>query len=1525
MTGTIIRGFVSSTWIDLQPERRALENVLNRMRQIKFEGMEYFGSQDAPPKKASLQEVNYCQLYIGVFGGRYGSGITAEEHRKAVALSLPCFIYIKDDSAIPDQERDNDPDKTKKLEKLKHRLRREHTCSLFTSPDDLAAKFAADVSNWLFDRYSVQGLAHLPQDYGVRIRNFLTEYLGRHEQAVPFGGREADLAQLDSWLDGPQKPPYLLLSAPAGRGKSALLTRWSQRLSRREDVAVVFFPISIRFRTNLASVVFSSLAARLSLLHGTPIAASPDTPVEVWRVMVTNFLARPLPDGRILLLILDGLDEAADWEPGADLFPSSPCKGVRIAISARYLAQDSGSSGWMRRLGWQCPDLALAMDLAPLTQAGVQAALVSMGVALERLCTRVDIISELHRLTEGDPLLVHLYAHDLALRGDSVATMAPSDLQALRSGLDGYFDRWWDDQRLQWGPEKPLREPEVQTLLDLMSGALGPLSQEDLLALMPTERRLTSLSLREALRSLARFILGDGRTRGYTFSHPRLGDYFHTNLTAAERQAVQSRFIDYGGRTLTALTEKTIRPADASAYIVQHYGAHLEKASGNARAFLSLVCDEWRQARHEIEGTHSGFLNDVVRARVAAECADHLLVRQKQPASHMGDEVRCGLCQSSIRTVAGNIPSDLLLALVASRVWNPIQGLGYARLISSAERRVAAIAGLVQFLPPDIRAEAFGELLAAARSIEGKYERLQALDGLMRVLPEPFKIEALEAMRTGMDIHRFTTRLVDEAPLLPEPYRIEALEATLRAEKNFGRVYRLTRLMAYLSEPHQSRALKDARESAAAIENPAERSRAMRLLLPWLSEAERNDLVSAALKVIHATNERKEKITDLTDLATRLTGVQRRELLEQALQLARSGALDPKERISALANLAPHLPDPLKEAVLSDILTTVRGARTEEYRDVVANLAPHLPGRLMAIALDFARTMQSDDTRASLLMALAPHVPGDLQESVLIEARKMPGHELPILMQLIPSLPPGSLTDVHHSALARARAIAYGPSRVTAIVELTPYLPEALKRQVLVEALSAAQVIFDRAHQAAALAAMAMHWPTPSAGAVVNEALATIPNACRDSDILVGTIEILVKAALRLRHEESARVFDELQAVTLAFKNDHDRLSALLLLLPHIPRPQRDKAFNVVRRALTAEEHGQPLAFDLAKLAAATPHLSKLTRDGLLRDAAAAARALLSEEKADFLAKLVEYLPWAPRRRMVNEALTAALERGSGIQGRDRTQVAILTRLVPHLSFWRRIRLLRKVLTEIGGYMNRQKSCAALVAAFAPYLSGRARRGLLAEALSGARTIVNNRPHFASTSEGETAQHNMQHQAETLTLLMPHLPPAISAGACNEALALARGLQDQHSRFFVLGGLVPHLSEPLRGEVMVEIITISETLSAKGWDFGSLLAEMVSYMSEDLLARSLMVALTISDGGARRKVLAALSPRLEAMACPERLLALWHDALATIVKRERADLLGDLSGLMGVIATLGADDAVRDTCMATQAVCRWWP
>jgi len=160
MFPAVARIFVSSTWIDLQPEREAVKDAIHRMSEAKFIGMEYFGSRPDSTEEASLDEVDRADIYLGIIGGRYGSGITEAEYRRARERDLPCFIYFKDDAAIPPNFRDPEPGKTVRLAALKEELYSRHIISTpFATPHELASRVRDDLHRWFFDTHLSAALA----------------------------------------------------------------------------------------------------------------------------------------------------------------------------------------------------------------------------------------------------------------------------------------------------------------------------------------------------------------------------------------------------------------------------------------------------------------------------------------------------------------------------------------------------------------------------------------------------------------------------------------------------------------------------------------------------------------------------------------------------------------------------------------------------------------------------------------------------------------------------------------------------------------------------------------------------------------------------------------------------------------------------------------------------------------------------------------------------------------------------------------------------------------------------------------------------------------------------------------------------------------------------------------------------------------------------------------------------------------------------------------------------------------------
>jgi hypothetical protein len=165
--------FVSSTWLDLQPERKAVETAIRRMTTPAFVGMEYFGSRDETTQQASLDEVDRSDIYIGIFAARYGSGITEAEYRRARERNLPCFIYFKAESAITLDKYESKQTQRRRLNKLKEELRQTRVIAEFDNPNDLALKVAVDLHRWVVDNYLSSIPAVIPSTQRRPLRVFL--------------------------------------------------------------------------------------------------------------------------------------------------------------------------------------------------------------------------------------------------------------------------------------------------------------------------------------------------------------------------------------------------------------------------------------------------------------------------------------------------------------------------------------------------------------------------------------------------------------------------------------------------------------------------------------------------------------------------------------------------------------------------------------------------------------------------------------------------------------------------------------------------------------------------------------------------------------------------------------------------------------------------------------------------------------------------------------------------------------------------------------------------------------------------------------------------------------------------------------------------------------------------------------------------------------------------------------------------------------------------------------------------------
>lgn len=982
---------------------------------------------------------------------------------------------------------------------------------------------------------------YFPQ-FTTAIESFFTHYLGTEKEPVPFGGRNQELAQLDNWL-AQESTQRLLLVAPAGRGKSALLARWSQKFinaDNPDNPAVVFMPISLRFNTNRGDNTFVILATRLAYFYGKQIPTShANQSPQFWRGLVAEYLKEPLPNGRQLLLILDGLDEAA-WNIAADLTPLNLPPTTRVVASARYLGgEEQNPTPWLRRLGWDSLSGQVeTIELDRLTRDGVQDVLLKMGCPLEELGRNVDIVAGLHHLSDGDPLLLELYVKDLWEKKETAVRLKPEDLRNIKPGYKGYFAYWWEDQEKLWGASAPLEKSLVNDVLDVLAMALGPLLISDLRQLLP--ERVHSRALRRAIRPLNRFVIGDGKEHGFVFSHSKLNEYFRDELEVDEQVIWQTRFLTWGKQALVDLHAGRVKPEEMSQYLILHYGLHLENANANIETLLQLISLEWYKAWYKKIGSYAGFLRDIDRVW-ARLIKMNMVAEQEEKAPYIGQEVLCVLCNASVNSLVVNIPDDLLVLLLQYEVWTEERIITHVGLQNDLEKRCKIYSLITPWLSDKARKTVWQEIVMTARKMDDQWEKPRVLKISASYLPQ----EVLAATREIKDYGTQADVLLAIAREFEHSQREQILHEALAVSQKIGSERVRTKLLKAFAPSLPQEVLAMARDINKEVLRVEVFLVVAANLPESLSQAVYEEALETALKIAN----HKWRAQMLSQLVIFLPEDKQYPVWKDILSATLAHDADKNEEVSWLHTtpymgnekwstkmllvLADHLPE--------DVLSLISKIDSEQDQaKLLVTLSNRLPHDVFAV-------MQSLDDewlrryRGYVLVALAPHLPHEVLE---LSKRTIWYWQEKILNALVPVLPQEVLVQVEGIYEELEPDFFRREDIVKILVGLAPKLPH--------DVLAMVEILDNEWEREKVLVALASELP--------QEVLVTVQEIDWQRQDLSSVLRAL---ATELPHEvlvEVKKIYrqkSKIQGLDYAFFhhwNNRNLINVLMAIAPKLPK-----------------------------------------------------------------------------------------------------------------------------------------------------------------------------------------------------------------------------------------------------------------------------------------------------------------------------------------------------------------------------------
>lgn len=589
------------------------------------------------------------------------------------------------------------------------------------------------------------GLTSTPSQYRRLIQRFIRSYLGSDENPVPFGGRQSQLAKMNAWFSDVSAPQNLLITADAGRGKTALLVRWLEQLDTK--VQKIFLPISIRYETNRPAFFYQALAARLAEIAGETLTTSATDAAAHYRERVIEYCDLLESRNEPCLLVIDGLDEANGWSFSESVIGDVCSSTMRIVAAARLMIGDADERGWLRRLGWSNRgDEAASILIPPLNNVEIADVLRFSNPQFEILSQNQEILSLLEHLTLGDPLLLTYYVEDLHALTSTDQQSVLEHLSGKTEGFGAFFDDWLLKQGgLVSQHGAAIEDQAIKKILAILASALGPLSMRDMEQLVARAFGNDTLISRDTLQPLRRFIIGDGNANGFALCHPKLRDFLRKDYFGGSSivTTADAAFLSWGQETIAALRNKVGDMALSSRYLRRHFAQHLNEADVGLDAYFDLLDLGWRkawEADQEGDGLR-GFKNDAETAFEAFKAA-YLATDGRDPIAFTG-LLNAALVLSVINSLSDNVPDDLIVeALKRDRI-----ALGQALMFAQRSdpfRTMTSMGRLLQATPENTHDYICDAALETLRSVSKEEEVQHGVAAIAPYLDADQQLDVLD-------------------------------------------------------------------------------------------------------------------------------------------------------------------------------------------------------------------------------------------------------------------------------------------------------------------------------------------------------------------------------------------------------------------------------------------------------------------------------------------------------------------------------------------------------------------------------------------------------------------------------------------------------------------------------------------------------------------------------------------------------------------------------------------------------------
>jgi predicted ATPase len=426
-----LRVFISSTIKELEPERAAVKEAIERLHLIAvlFE----LGARPHPPRDLYRAYLEQSHIFVGIYWESYGwvapeMEISGLEDEFLSAGRHPKLIYIKDPAP------DRDPKLRELLERIKHTS--EVSYKSFSTPDELAALVQNDMALLLSERFETGA-----DDTTSDLRTPSSDI-----PVVPTAliGRDREMQNVSSLLMT-QGVRLVSLVGPGGIGKTRLAIEVAHSLTDRFNDGVHFAPLAL---------VVDPQMVPAAIAHAMGI---PEEDRRSLKEVLTARLATAEA-----LLVLDNFEQIVDAAPVvSDLLAAAPL--LKVLVTSRAVLRLRGEFEFPVQplsLPRRGTDVAGATESAAVQLFLERAMSANPNLELDEASTAA--IVEICRRLDGLPLAIELAAARVRILAPQqllerlssrfeVLTGGYRDLparqQTLRSAIDWSYELLDEDER----------------------------------------------------------------------------------------------------------------------------------------------------------------------------------------------------------------------------------------------------------------------------------------------------------------------------------------------------------------------------------------------------------------------------------------------------------------------------------------------------------------------------------------------------------------------------------------------------------------------------------------------------------------------------------------------------------------------------------------------------------------------------------------------------------------------------------------------------------------------------------------------------------------------------------------------------------------------------------------------------------------------------------------------------------------------------------------------------------------------